>query len=109
MNNAKEDLKVWFKERLKNVNYMDESDYETHIEYLKCDSIGKEEIDPVRKLVFQKNSNPTNETLKISLEGYYNRGKNITSEYHDLRLEVALYELKKQEPQKFDNLCRLSF
>jgi len=48
MNNAKEDLKVWFKERLKNVNHMDESDYETHIEYLKCDSIGKEEIDPVQ-------------------------------------------------------------
>jgi predicted ATPase len=109
MNNAKKDLKIWLKERLKNVNQMDKSDYETHIEYLKCDSIGEQEINPVRKLVFQKNSNPTNETLKISLEGYYNRGKNITSEYHNLRLEVALYELKEQEPQKFDNLCRLSF
>ena len=45
----------------------------------------------------------------MSLEQYYNRGKSITSEYHDLRLEVALYELKEQEPERFDNLSKLSF
>jgi predicted ATPase len=110
MNNEKEDLTGWFNKRIENVKrHMDESDYETHIEYLKCDSIGEQEINPVKKLVFQRNSNPTNETLKMSLEQYYNRGKSITSEYHDLRLEVALYELKEQQPERFDNLINLSF
>lgn len=110
MNNEKEDLKAWFNKRVENVvEHMDQSDYEAYIQSLKNDSIDDPEIEPVRRLVFQKNNNSTDETLKISLEQYYNRGKTITSEYHDLRLEVALYELKEQEPEKFDNLRRLSF
>ena len=110
MNNEKQNLKAWFHKRVENADrHIDESDYDACLVSLHHSSINEKEIEPVRKMVFQKNNNPTDETLKISLEGYYNRGKNITSEYHDLRLEVALYELKKQEPQKFDNLCRLSF
>ncbi|MEG3840051.1 hypothetical protein [Microcoleus sp. herbarium14] len=88
---------------------MDKSDYEACIQFLKNDSINEQEIEPVRKLIFQRNSNPTDETLKISLEQYYNHGKTITSEYHDLKLEVALYELKEQKPERFDNFGNLSF
>ncbi|MEG4445817.1 hypothetical protein QUB47_27640 [Microcoleus sp. AT9_B5] len=110
MNNEKEYLTAWFNKRIENVKrHMDKSDYEACIQSLRSYSINEQEIDPVRKLVFQRNSNPTNETLKMSLEQYYNRGKTITSEYHDLRLEVALYELKEQEPEKFNNLSNLSF
>jgi len=108
MNNEKENLKAWFDKRVENADrHMDESDYDACLVSLHHSSINEEEIAPVRKMVFQKNNNPTDEALKMALEGYYNRGKTITSEYHNLRLEVALYELKKENPEKFDNLYRL--
>lgn len=67
MNNGKEDLTAWFNKRIENVErHMDKSDYEACIQSLKNDSINEQEIEPVRRLVFQRSSNPTDETYPLN-------------------------------------------
>ena len=109
MDNEKEDLNTWFYERIKEANFMDESNYDTNLELLKHYQTHETRMKLVRKMVFQENKNPTDENLKIGLEDYYNQCKKTTSEERNLALTVALYELKKEKPEKFDHFRSLSF
>lgn len=93
---------------------MNKNDYDSCIKDFKETGV---DLDLIRKVIFQKDQNPTEEALKEALKQYYlsdEAGKEslkpyIVSELQDpytTKLSVVLYELKEKNSEKFDFFCR---
>ncbi|MGB7894877.1 MAG: hypothetical protein WCF82_23665 [Microcoleus sp.] len=105
------DQKTWLKEIVDEAENMDNNFYDSHIKDWKKRGV---DLDLIRKGIFQKHQNPTDEAMNVSLKQYYETSKQeLSKEYvaHyevpiHTKLAVVLYELKEENSEKFDWFCR---
>ena len=86
---------------------MNKNDYDSYIKDFKERGV---DIALIRKVIFQKHENATDEAMKVALKPYYEISKqqDISEQQYlyTTKLSVVLYELKEENSDKLDGFCR---